>query len=64
MAGHFSLDTYRSGSRLGKLAIHMRDLLDRLMGAPSLKPSPIVSRRQHLAAVMDAARGINRGGGR
>jgi len=61
MAVQFPFVTCRSAGRLGKLAMDVRDLLNRLTGESSLKLSPIMSRRQHLAAVRDATRRINRG---
>jgi hypothetical protein len=43
-------------SMLGKLATSMSEMLHHLMGIRPMQPLPIMSRRQQLAAAVDAAK--------
>ena len=52
---------HRPVSLLGKWITHLSDLFDHLIKTPPLKPLPVMSRRQKLAAAVDAAKQIKRG---
>jgi hypothetical protein len=47
--------------RLNKLATSVSDVLNHLVAPPPVPLSPVLSRRQHLAAAVDEARRIKRG---
>lgn len=64
MTTQFSYKAHRSMSLFGIFAAHVGDLFDHLIGRPSMKPLPAMSRRQQLAAAVDAAKRIKRGGHR
>jgi len=49
-------------SLLGKWVARLNDLFDDLIKISPMKPLPVMSRRQTLAAAADAARRIKRGG--
>ena len=60
MSGHLHIFS-RLSLRLHRLATSMGDLLNHLFGAPPVPLSPMLSRRQLLAASVDEARRIKRG---
>lgn len=62
MTTHLSRTAHRPMSLLGKWVTHLGDLFNHLIKAPPLKPLPVMSRRQRLAAAVDAAKRIKRGG--
>jgi len=62
MAGHFRFTS--RPSRLAKLIQSIGDLFDHMFGEPYKQLSPVMSQRQQLAAAMEAARRLKRGGGR
>lgn len=61
MSTHLSRIAHRPMSLLGKWVKHLGDLFDHLIKTPPLKPLPVMSRRQKLAASVDAAKRIKRG---
>lgn len=62
MTPHLSRAAHRPMSLLGKWVARLNDLFDDLIKISPMKPLPVMSRRQTLAAAADAARRIKRGG--
>ena len=60
MSIHLSRTAHRSVPLLGKWVARLGDLLE-YFTKPPMKPLPVMSRRQKLAAAVDAAKRIKRG---
>ena len=61
MTTHLYRTAHRPMSLLGKWAARLSDLFDHLTKVPPMKPLPVMSRRQKLAAAVDAAKRVKRG---
>jgi|GEM_PF-1626335 len=61
MTIHLSRTADRPMSLLGKWGARLSDLLDHLTKMPPMKLLPVMSRRQMLAAAVDAAKRIKQG---
>jgi hypothetical protein len=57
MASHFRFVSLPT-SMLGKFATSMSEMLHRLIETRPIQPLPIMSRRQQLAAAVDAAKRV------